>query len=143
MSEKTLKTLITQFENKTLSKDKWTHEAHLIVAIWYLKNHTKEAATCLLRSGIITYNMAVGTKNTPTSGYHETITLFWIWLIGVFIQSNKDLTINELINSFLASKYSNKSIFFDYYSRELLFSVKARAIWVEPDLAELVLVVKN
>lgn len=84
-----IKALVTQFQDRTLPKEAWTHEAHLIVALWYVQNYSKAEATCLLRAGIINYNVSVGTVNTPTGGYHETITLFWIGVIYDFLKSIK------------------------------------------------------
>lgn len=132
-----IETLVQQFQNSTLPKEAWTHEAHLIVAIWHLNKYAKAESTCLLRAGIIHYNAAVGTKNTPTGGYHETITLFWIWLINEYIENNKGLKTNELVIGFLESTYAKKDVFLKYYSKELLFSVDARANWKEPDLSVL------
>ncbi len=129
--------LIEQFQNRTLPKEAWTHEAHLIVALWFVKNYTKSEAICLIRAGIISYNVAVGTPNTPSQGYHETITLFWIWLIGAFISKHSNLEIEELVERFLGSKYAHRDIFFEYYTKKLLFSVTARANWVGADLREL------
>jgi len=129
--------LVTQFKDRTLPKEKWTHEVHLIVALWHIKYYLKAEATCLLRAGIINYNAAVGTANTATGGYHETITLFWIWLIGAFVEKHKGLKMNELVNEFLASAYANRDVFYAYYSKEVLFSVEARANWVAPDLQQL------
>lgn len=137
MTEAEIYSLVQQFEKCTLPKEEWTHEAHLIVALYYVKNHTKSAATCLIRAGIIAYNVASDTPNTPTRGYHETITLFWIWLIGKFINQNKNLKIEGLVKVFLASKYAQKDTFFEYYSANLLFSVEARANWTPPDLSPL------
>lgn len=139
MDLKEIEKLIQQFQNRTLPKEVWTHEAHLIVALWFVKKYPKSEATCLIRAGIISYNVAVGTPNTATSGYHETITLFWIWLIGEYISNHPTLDIEVLVSSFLQSKYAQKDIFFKYYSKELLFSVEARANWLKPDLRSLVL----
>jgi len=134
MQVEKIETLVQQFQNRTLPKKAWTHEAHLAVAIWHLNRYAKAEATCLLRAGIINYNIAAGTENTATGGYHETITLFWIWIIYSFLIENKGLKINELISLFLASEYARKEILFKYYTKELLFSVEARANWVMPDL---------
>jgi len=139
MRLKEIKHLVQQFQNRTLPKEDWTHEAHLIMALWFVKNHTVSEATCLIRAGIISYNVAVGTPNTSTKGYHETITLFWIWLIDAFIKQNKELEMAELVERFLGSKYAQKDIFFAYYTKELLFSVEARANWIVPDLKALLL----
>ena len=68
----------TALRKPNLTKGGWTHEAHLLVALWHLHNHAVDEATCLLRARIISYNVAVGTENSSASGYHETMTLFWI-----------------------------------------------------------------
>ena len=65
------------FSDRILDKSLWTHEAHITTAIWYLMKYEKEDALCRLRSGIISYNLAVGGENTGMGGYHETITVFW------------------------------------------------------------------
>ena len=137
MSIKKIEHLVQQFQNKTLPKAAWTHEAHLIVAVWYLYHFSKAEATGLLRAGIINYNVAVGTENTATGGYHETITLFWIWLISAYVDKYKHLKINELVSKFLASTYAERDVFFKFYSKKVLFSVDARANWIEPDLQPL------
>ena len=134
MNNEQIQVLVAQFEQRGLPKEAWTHEAHLITAIWYLHNYSKEEAICYIRSGIISYNIAVGTANTPTSGYHETITLFWIALIHEFIQDYPNASLDELVRAFLQSKFSSKSILLDFYSSDLLFSSKARAFWIAPDL---------
>src|SRR5262245_52173365 len=66
--------LVTGFEDGSLPKLEWTHQAHMTVAFWYLSKYSEAEATNLIRGGIKKYNQAVGTKNTETSGYHETIT---------------------------------------------------------------------
>ena len=137
MTLEEIKYLIQQFKNRTLPKEDWTHEAHLIVALWFVKNHTISAATCLIRAGIISYNVAVGTPNTATRGYHETITLFWIWLVDEFISKHPALEMDQLVATFLQSKYAHQATLFEYYTKELLFSVEARANWVAPDLKKL------
>ena len=132
-----IESTLQQFRDRTLPKEAWTHQAHLVVALWHIRHYSKAEATCLLRAGIINYNVAIGTKNTASSGYHETITLFWIWLISAYVDKYKYLKINELVSKFLASTYAERDVFFKFYSKKVLFSVDARANWVEPDLQPL------
>lgn len=129
---------IRLFEQRNLPAKYWTHEAHLTVAVWYLSQYSKDEASCLLRAGIIAYNVASGGKNTPTGGYHESITLFWIDIIHAFLQKiKKDLSIEEKIQQFLASPFSDKNILFEYYKKEELMSIKARARWIAPTLKDI------
>jgi hypothetical protein len=132
-SEADILTLVEGFRNKNLNESQWTHEAHLAVGIWFLSNYERYEATCLLRSGIIELNVSLGGKNTETSGYHETITLLWIWVIDKFLKANQGKSLIELCNAFLKTEYADRNVLLKYYSKEVLFSTKARAIWVEPD----------
>ncbi|UZR98008.1 hypothetical protein [Chondrinema litorale] len=125
--------LIQAFENQKLPLSVWTHEAHLTVAFYYLKKHTPEESLILLRSGIISYNNSVGTANSFDEGYHETLTIFWIWTIASYISLNPD----HEIKVFLGSKFATKEFPFQFYSHAKLFSTEARAKWVEPDIRNL------
>lgn len=130
-----LENFIQLFEQRNLPAKYWTHEAHLTVGVWYLSQYTKVEATCWLRSGIIAHNIASGGKNTPTNGYHETITLFWIEIIHAFLQKLKGVFfIEEKIEQFLNSPFSDKNLLYEYYTKKRLFSTLARAVWVAPDL---------
>lgn len=135
--EMNISTLVSQFQNQTLPLPAWTHRAHLSVAAWYLMNYSLEEATCYLRSGIITYNNAVGTINSPESGYHETLTLFWIKAVQGFIQKNPGMDIETHCRHFFDSDFGTSAFPLQYYSREVLFSTRARAFWVAPDLKEI------
>jgi hypothetical protein len=73
-----IKILIREFDACTLSRHQWEHQAHLTVALWYLTHYSQPKATNYIRNGIQRYNLAQGIKTTKDSGYHETITLFWI-----------------------------------------------------------------
>lgn len=126
--------VVRGFESRTLPKEKWTHEAHLVTAIWYHVNFSEYEAICLLRTGIAAYNEATGGKNTPSDGYHETMTLFWCKTVNDFVAAHQDLSLIGLCRKFLASEMASKEYPFRFYSREVLLSLKARAICVAPDL---------
>ena len=132
-----VETLALEFECCTLPRAGWTHEAHLTVALWYLARHPHAEATRLIREGIKRYNHACGIVTTPTSGYHETITLFWIRIVSEYLMcvSNERCSLVHLANGLLAR--CDKSLPLKYYSRERLMSAEARARWVEPDLKSL------
>ena len=129
--------LIATFENFTLPIEEWTHEAHLSTALWYLYTYSKAEAICRIRSGIITYNHVQGGGNTPSRGYHETITLFWVWVIDNYLQQfGRDKSFEEVRTHFLGSKYAGKHLPMRYYTKKRLMSVEARSQWVEPDRKE-------
>jgi hypothetical protein len=128
-----IESIVTNFSLQKLPASDWTHEAHLTVALWFIKKSSLEEATCFLRSGIIIYNKSVGTENSPVKGYHETLTLFWIRIIDKFIQENPEENFLTLCNSFLESEYALRDYPMNFYSREVLFSTAARAFWTAPD----------
>jgi hypothetical protein len=130
--------LVEAFEAGILPRERWTHHAHLIVALWYLVNFPKEEATAKARCGIRAYNQACGVDNTLTSGYHETLTCFWMWAVASFLGENSAmLPIHELATALLTSSYADRNLPFIYYSKPHLLSVEARMNWVEPDLKAL------
>ncbi len=126
--------LIEGFENGSWPAAKWTHQAHLAMGLWYLSKYDVPDATKLIRDGIKKYNVATGGQNTDTSGYHKTITLFYIWYIKKYLTTaDPNRSLVELTNSFCLL-HGDKNLPFEYYSKDLLMSVEARRDWVEPDL---------
>jgi len=136
-STATVHATVEQFLGCTLPKLQWTHDAHLRVGLWHVLKHGEQQGMDLLRERIRAYNESVGTANTETSGYHESITRFYVALIGKFLaNADRDLHIDELAG-LLLERYGDRELPLKYYSRELLFSSKARLNWVEPDLSSI------
>ncbi|MBD1880745.1 hypothetical protein [Coleofasciculus sp. FACHB-T130] len=132
-----IENLIAAFKNCTLPRDEWNHHAHLTVAVWYLTRYSKAEATNCIRDRIQHYNKVNGIQTTNDSGYHETITLFWIRLISRYLSiAGKDFSIVDIVNEFIKI-YGNKSFPLQYYSRDRLMSWQARISWTEPDLKPL------
>jgi hypothetical protein len=132
-----IKNLIRSFENCTLPRREWTHSAHLIVTLWYVTHYPETEVVKLVREGIKKYNAAQGIKTTQYSGYHETITLFWIQIVRNFLAAEGvNFPLVHLAN-YLVMAYGDKNLPFEYYSHQLLMSWEARKHWVEPDLKPL------
>ena len=94
-------------------------------------------ALLLLRARIRALNESHGVANTETGGYHETITRFYVWQIGRFLeQEGREACVDELAEK-LILRYGDKDLPLRYWSRARLFSPEARLGWVEPDLAPL------
>ncbi|TYQ00007.1 hypothetical protein C7447_101615 [Tenacibaculum adriaticum] len=139
-SEAEVNKLISSFTSKKLPVNEWTHEAHVIVAIWHNWNFGFNEALEMVRSKIISYNESVGTLNTENSGYHETLTVFWMIHTKSFVNENNFSSIEEASNAILNSEISLKNIPFEYYTKEILFSPIARKKWVNGDLKEISLI---
>ena len=77
---------IAQFEDCSFPFDQWHHRAHVKLAYLYLVRYGFETAGEKLRNGIRAYNSVNKIPDLPTSGYHETITLFWLRIIQTTVQ---------------------------------------------------------
>jgi hypothetical protein len=132
-SDDEIAALAARFEACAIPRSEWTHASHLTIALWYLTHHDPLEATERIRAGIPKLNMANGVLNTPTGGYHETLTLFWIHKVRQYIhQSGENKKLVELATGLIRA-YSDSKLPLTYYSREYLFSPEARFGWMEPD----------
>jgi hypothetical protein len=124
---------IEDFESRRLPKSRWSHQAHLLVGLWYLSRHEPDAALAIVRERIRAHNEAVGTPNTDSSGYHETITRLYLAGIAAHRARTAGSGLEECLRELLASPLADSGWPLEYYSRRRLFSVDARRQWVEPD----------
>ncbi len=124
--------IILQFQNQSLPKEEWTHEVHLVVALWHLLEYKEVYSTlCHLRPGIILHNHSVGTQNTDSSGYHETTTVFWVKKIKEFIDNETTRDFNTLVEKLLKdTPFTQKEYILQSYTKEVLKSVEARCFYV-------------
>ncbi|MEG4217324.1 hypothetical protein QUA27_17800 [Microcoleus sp. Pol14C6] len=126
--------LIHAFQECSLPRSQWTHEAHLTVALWYLFYDSEQEAINAVRNGIKRYNSVQGIEAKKDSGYHETLTLFWVRTIRRYLaDESRNRSIVHLANGLIA-KYADRTLPFRYYTRDRLMSWEARNNWVEPDL---------
>ena len=134
------KELVHQFENGGLAKEKWTHEAHFIVALWYCCRQPLPQAIESIKEGIKKYNSSIGGENSDHSGYHETITVFYIrQIINYVLQTCVDKQFESKLKNLWLQEFLAKDFPLTYYSRELLMSKEARRNWLAPDLQPLMI----
>jgi hypothetical protein len=132
-----IESFIREFETHRLPKTLWTHEAHLVVGLWYLTHHSPEEALDIVRDRIRAYNEATGTQNTDTSGYHETVTRWFLHGIATGLPAQPDEPLPTVVGRLLQSPLADKNWPLSYYTRERLLSVEARRSWIEPNLGTL------
>lgn len=120
----------------TLPAPAWTHHAHLRTAWMFLRRHTLDEAHILMRAGIIRLNATHGLVETPSRGYHETITRVWLTLVEAAMRATPELPGST---HFVAAHAGplGKDAPLRHYSRERLLSVEARARFLDPDLEAL------
>ena len=131
-TEAEIRALVESFETATIARDEWRHAEHLIVGLHYLSSHDLETAIGKMRAGIFHLLRAFEIDLNREMPYHETMTVFWMRTVDDFKKSKKEASMlemcNELVNVF------DKDYPLKFYSRELLFSDEARAVFVEADL---------
>lgn len=125
--------LYQQFCQRRIPVEEWTHQAHLRVAWAHLERFSEAEALARLRKGIPLLNQVHGVKNSDTSGYHETLTVFWVRILSLFRQQPGACEAEML------GRFGHRDFVLQYYSRELLGSPESRRLWCPPDLGPLTL----
>jgi len=131
-NEREIEEVVTKFEQCEYGLAEFPHARHLTVAAWYLTRLPAEEAMAAMRRGLLRF-----TAHHKKQGYHETITRFWMELVGEFLgRHSPGRTLAESV-TVLLENYANKQIMFEYYSRERVMSDAAKKGWLEPDLKAL------
>ena len=115
------------FINGKLGKDEWTHEAHLVTCWMALRTRTAAEALSHLRDSIQAHNCGIGIRNTAASGYHETLTVYYVTAIDALDASSPE----ELFDAPEVSRTAP----LHHWDKDRLMSPEARTGWLEPELA--------
>jgi hypothetical protein len=133
-SEEALGEFLECFERGTWPKAEWNHAAHVAVAGCYLIHYSDEEAADRARSGIRRYNQCTGGINSDHSGYHETLTLFWLAVVKARLrQITPAVARIDAVRMLVAEFAPRRDLFREYYSFDVVRSVEARRSWVPPD----------
>jgi ribosomal protein S18 acetylase RimI-like enzyme len=140
------------FHDRSLTHARWTHTAHLRVAWMHLARYGIDEAHLRMRIGIVRLNTAHGVPESPQRGYHETLTRVWLALVGdarrrepcadsaTFVAQHglarSSASLRDAARPGEAGAL-HRDAPLRHYSRERLFSLEARAMFVAPDLAPL------
>lgn len=87
-----------------------------------------------MKSGVIRHNQAVGTINSDTSGYHETLTRLWIDVLANFVKRNGFTDPWQAACAAVEEFGEKRDLYRSYYSFDVARSVDARRAWIPPDL---------
>lgn len=117
------------FINGRLGKDEWTHEAHLITCWMALKTRSVDEAISHLRDSIKAHNCGIGTANTEYSGYHETLTVYYVNAVDAVGASTPEELFDE--------PTCNRTAPLKHWDKETLFTPEARLNYLAPNLAAL------
>ena len=126
--------VVRRFESCELPTADFNHREHLLVALCYLLHVDDAGALTRIRTNIGRYAAAHGVN---PSLYHETITVFWLKRVRSYVdRADASLGLAEMTNA-LAAECGSSPLIFDYYSKDLIDTERARREWVEPDLRPL------
>jgi len=125
---------IAEFEARRWPLDKWHHRDHIKLAYIYLTKYPLAEAVARVCAGIRAHNAAHGIPDTPAGGYHETMTQAWMRLVHFTLCEYGPAESAEAFiakNTHLAEKKALRY----FYSADLFMSPRAKAEFLEPDLA--------
>ena len=135
-SQTALAAFVAEWRGLTLPAKAWTHGAHIMVAAWLLTQLPEAEAREAMRRTIPRYNEATGGVNTTDSGYHETLTCFWMAKLSAFFRRRPaEETAIEKVRLAVEHFGQRRDWHTEHYSFDVVKSREARARWIEPDLA--------
>ena len=137
VSEQSLDRFLEAFFSHTLPKAQWTHAAHVTLAACLLHQGDVPSVLPVVRNAISSYNLSVGTQNTDTSGYHETLTIFWLRVVAESLRQSPSASRLHAVRGIVAAYGAERSLHRLYYSNDIVTCTAARRAWVEPDLKPL------
>jgi len=121
--------LTRALEEGRVRNEDFRHVSHLHVAWVYLaESQSAEQAAEKMSSTLRRFAASAG----HAEKYHETITQFWIRLLAALRGAQQQRDLDSILQAL--PRLLEKDFPLDYYSRETLFSDRARKEWVEPDL---------
>jgi hypothetical protein len=130
-SEETLNTFLRGFQIGTLPKGAFGHAAHVATAACYCLRFDHDECLNHFRRDLKHFNESLGGANTVDSGYHETITIFWLDTIRSFLR-DKPVSRLEAVRLTVAEYGAQFGLVQSRYNFDLVKSSEARARWIPP-----------
>lgn len=126
---------LKKFEDASWPLDQWHHRQHIKVAYLFLRKLGLDEAGRRIAASIRAYNTAHKIPDTPTSGYHETMTQAWVRLVDFAMkQYGPAKNADDFFDSH-PELWQTKTLRL-FYSRELFMSAEAKQRFVAPDLTQ-------
>ncbi|NNL88723.1 MAG: hypothetical protein HKP25_06600 [Marinicaulis sp.] len=139
-SDAEVERLVERFIACELSEKEWTHGAHWAGAFYIIMQRPDIDAERDMPDMIQRFNNSVGGENTDSAGYHETITQGSLVIARLFLEAQNDNPpVYEVCNRLFATKFGKSDWLFEFWTKKVLFSVKARHEWVKPNIKPLTL----
>lgn len=132
MTSQQIDQIAAQFLDQSLPAQAWTHEAHLAVGCWHLREYDFYDALCRMKAGIILLNHAHGTPNNQNRGYHETLTWLWLTVLKLWLENGPGNSLEEKFNALINSPVASKTLPFYFYSESEIKDPTSRALLEKP-----------
>ena len=127
MTDAEILSLVYRLEHCQLGPSDFHHRDHLAVTVAYLYSAPVEPALEKLRDSLLRFIAFHGAK-----GYNETLTRFWVLQVEKRLDRKQCLA--ESVQQ-IQQELGDKTLVFNYYSKERINSPEAKEKWVAPDLA--------
>jgi hypothetical protein len=119
---------LASFEDGKISNQNFHHRDHLRLAWIQIRRLGLERASDAVAGAIQQFAAHHGHADR----YHETMTRFWLRVVGLGINRHPTLGFDELLAA--EPHLLDKNLPFSHWTRERMGSDEARQRWVEPDL---------
>jgi hypothetical protein len=124
--------VVSRFENCEYQPEEFFHARHLTVAARYFLRLGTSAAKERMREGLKRFIAFHGKQ-----GYHVTITEFWLGQVEATLARVGTAGEAVAIVNQVVAPLCEKSLIYEYYSRERIGSAEAKAGLVDPDVKAL------
>ncbi len=123
---------VSAFLHGSLPPQQFHHRDHLRLTWCLVRRDGEEAATGEITTGIRKF----AARHGQASKYHETLTRFWIRVVGHMVAARPEIADFE---TFLAAfpQLLDKDLPYRHWRRETMWAEAAREAWVSPDLLAL------
>src|SRR5713101_1320478 len=123
---------LSLFHDANLPSEEFRHKGHLRLAWLVLSHHRMDEAESIVAREIQRFALANGAPNR----YHDTLTRFWVRLVSHVMEHAPEAgSIDATLAKF--PFLLDKTLPYRHWLGETFNSDRARAGWVEPDLAPL------
>ena len=128
-----LDAFVANWHAHRLTRQDWTHGAHVGVCAYFAYDYDEAATLAIMRPGIRSFNESIGGQNTATSGYHESITRLWVMAISAHLRATTVPSRWEASRSAVERFEEPLTLLRLCYSFDVVADTRARAEWVPPD----------
>ena len=118
---------LAAFEAGKIANQDFHHRDHLRLAWIQIRRLGLEQASDTIATAIQRF----ATHHGHANRYHETMTRFWVRVVGMGINRHTTLAFDDLLAA--EPHLLDKNLPYRHWSRERMGSDEARRHWVEPD----------